>query len=130
MAITFSKNQLKIALRGLLVVFYTAAGINHFINPAFYLPLIPPYFPFPELINTLSGVAEIVLAAGVAFPTTRRWAAIGIILMLVAFIPSHVYFIQAGACFGEQSLCTPLWVAWVRLFPIHPLLMLWAWFIR
>ena len=59
----------------------------------------------------------------------RKKAAIGIVLLLVAFIPAHVHFIQSGGCF-EESLCVPLWVAWLRVFPVHPLLMAWAWCCR
>lgn len=125
-----ANTKAKVALRWLLIVFYFIAGVNHFIHPQFYLPLIPPYFPNPELLNWISGVGEILLAIGVAIPKYRKNAVLLIILMLIAFIPSHVYFIQAGACMGEQSLCTPVWVAWVRLFPIHPLLMCWAWYVR
>ena len=122
--------NLKIALRWILIVFYFVAGVNHFVHPEFYFPLIPSYLPNPELINWGSGVFEIVFAVAVAVPKYRKAAAIGIILMLVAFIPSHVYFIQEGACMGDSSLCTPLWVAWIRLFPVHPLFMYWAWYVR
>lgn len=124
------KTNTKVALRFLLIVFYFVAGVNHFIHPEFYLPLIPSYLPNPEAINWISGVLEIVLAIGVTIPTYRKNAVLLIIVMLIAFIPSHVYFIQEGACMESTSLCTPLWVAWVRLFPIHPLLMLWAWYVR
>ena len=124
------KAEVKLALRWLLIVFYFAAGVNHFVHPQFYLPLIPPYFHNPELINWVSGVCEVLAAIGVAIPKYRKNAALFLILMLVAFIPSHVYFIQAGACMGEQSLCTPIWVAWIRLIPIHPLLMFWAWYVK
>ena len=124
------KSKIKRVLRWLLIVFYFVAGVNHFVNPEFYLPLIPSYLPNPELINLASGVVEILLAIGVAIPKYRKVSVIGIILMLIAFIPSHVYFIQQGACMHEGSLCTPLWVAWVRLFPVHPLFMYWAWVVR
>lgn len=122
--------KIKLAFRWLLIIFYFFAGVNHFIHPQFYLPLIPPYFTHPDAINWGSGAIEILLAIGVMIPTYRKLAVFFIILMLIAFIPSHVYFIQAGACMGEQSLCTPIWVAWIRLFPIHPLLMFWAWYVR
>ncbi len=124
------KTNTKVALRFLLIVFYFVAGVNHFIHPKFYLPLIPSYLPNPEAINWISGVLEIVLAIGVIMPTYRKNAVLLIIVMLIAFIPSHVYFIQQGACMESTSLCTPIWVAWIRLFPMHPLLMLWAWYVR
>jgi uncharacterized membrane protein len=109
-----------------IVIFYFLGGINHFVNPDFYLPLIPPFFSHPELINIISGAAEIILAIGLAIPRTRNVASYLVILMLLAFIPSHVYFIQIGSCIGE-GLCTPEWVGWVRLVLIHPFLIYWAW---
>lgn len=125
----FTKKKVKLALRWLLILFYFVAGLNHFIHPEFYLPLIPPYLPEPELLNLISGVLEVVLAIGVSIPKFRKSSVVLIILMLIAFIPSHIYFIQEGACMNEQSLCTHMWVAWVRLIVIHPIFILWAWFV-
>jgi uncharacterized membrane protein len=110
-------------------LFYMAAGLNHFVNPGFYLDLIPPYFPFKEIINHASGVVEMLLGTALFITATRRFAAWALIIMLVAFIPSHVYFIQIGGCV-EGGLCTGLEVAWIRLLLIHPLLILWAWYHR
>ena len=105
--------------------FYGAAGLYHFINPVFYAPLIPDYLPFHEFINYFSGVAEIVLAVLVIFRPTRKIGAYLIIAMLICFTPSHIYFLQIGGCV-EDGLCAPLWLGWVRLLVVHPLLILWA----
>ncbi len=107
-------------------IFYVVAGANHFIQPSFYLDLIPSYFVYPEFINYLSGAIEILLGIGLFFHATRGLAAYAIIAMLIAFIPSHVYFIQIGGCIAG-GLCAPVWVGWFRLVVIHPLLMYWAW---
>lgn len=114
--------------RIVLVIFYVGAGFNHFINPQFYHPLIPDYIPMPEIINFLSGIAEIVLGLFVFFPKTRRLGVMGIIAMLIAFIPSHIYFIQLGSCVGD--LCVPAWVGWLRLVIIHPLLIYWVYSVK
>lgn len=116
-------------LRYFLIGFYVFGGSYHFINPEFYLGLIPDYLPYPELINYLSGILEIVLAIGVAIPKTRLLAVKGIIILLVVFIPSHVYFIKIGSCV-ETAFCVSPWVAWLRLLAIHPLLVYWAWAVR
>jgi uncharacterized membrane protein len=108
-----------------LGLFFVVAGLNHFVNPGFYLPLIPGYLPFPDAINVLSGAIEIVLGAALFFSATRKVAAFGVIALLVAFVPSHVHFIEIGSCVAG-SLCVPAWVAWLRLVVIHPLLILWA----
>lgn len=114
----------KIVIRG-MGYFYLIAGINHFLNPDFYSPLIPPFFSNPDLVNLLAGVAEVLLGLGILYYPTRARAAWGIVLMLIAFIPSHWYFIQLGSCIGD-GLCVPEWVGWVRLVVVHPILILWA----
>jgi uncharacterized membrane protein len=111
--------------RYVMSLFYIAAGLNHFINPNFYLPLIPPYLPYHSAINITSGVVEILLGLLLIPTTTRKWAAYGIILMLIGFIPAHIYFIQQNSCAG--NLCVPIWMGWVRLLIIHPVLLYWAW---
>ncbi len=105
---------------------YLLAGVNHFLSPESYLPIIPDYLPSHDLINILAGIAEIILGIGLLFPKTRKISAWGVVLMLIAFIPSHVYFIQIGSCV-EGGICTPEWVGWLRLVVIHPLLLAWAW---
>ena len=121
--------MIKKASFSILVFFFILAGLNHFRAPDFYLPLIPEYLPFPDGINYVSGVLEILLGVGLIPRLSRRWAAYGIIAMLIAFIPSHVYFIEKGGCL-DGGLCVPSWVAWVRLVVVHPLLIAWVWYHR
>lgn len=113
----------------LMIVFYLFAGYNHFANPSFYYPIIPPYLSnWSESINILAGIVEIALAILLIPRATRKTAAWGIILMLIAFIPSHIYFIQKGS-FQLGSLAVNPMIGWIRLLVIHPLLILWAWMI-
>ncbi len=116
-------------LRYGLAFFMFVAGVNHFIHPLFYYPLIPDYLKHPELINFGAGVLEVIFALMLLSATFRTYAAYGIILLLLLFVPSHIYFIQIGGCIPD-GLCTPQWVAWIRLLLIHPLLIYWAWSIR
>ena len=110
--------------------FYIFAGINHFINPEFYYPLIPDYLSeLSGFINSFSGTVEVCFGIGLLIPKSRKRAAGGIVLMLLAFIPSHVYFIQIGSCI-DGGLCVDPWIGWVRLLVIHPLLIWWAWSAR
>ena len=118
--------NLRIVNRWVLIVFYVMAGVNHFRDPTFYFGLIPDYLPFHEAINLISGFLEISLGIGLAFASTRRWSVYLIISMLIAFIPAHIYFIQQGGCIAD-GLCFPIWVGWLRLIIIHPLLIVWVW---
>ncbi|MFD0797865.1 hypothetical protein ACFQZJ_10360 [Maribacter chungangensis] len=115
--------------RHLFIGFMLFAGINHFLNPDFYYPLIPPYLPFPKTLNVVSGLLEIGLTLLLFIPRWRTMGVYGIIVLFILFIPSHLYFIQIDACVPD-GLCTPVWVAWVRLLVVHPLLILWAWTIK
>ncbi len=124
-----SLTMTKKIFRYLLIGFMLFAGINHLVDPDFYYPLIPDYLPFPKPINAVSGLLELLFALLLLFPKWRTFGAYGIIVLLVLFIPSHIYFIQIDACVPD-GLCTPLWVAWVRLILIHPLLLFWVWKIK
>lgn len=120
-----NQSEIKKVSSVFISLFYIVAGINHFWHSSFYYPLIPDYLPSHELINTLSGIAEIVLGTGIFFNRLKHYAAIGIIILLLLFIPAHIWFIQKNGCLSE-SLCVPVWVAWLRLVVFHPLLILWA----
>ncbi len=106
-------------------LFYLGAGINHFWHPVNYLAIIPPYFPFKELINYTSGVLEITSALLMLLPATRRVAMYLTIFLLIAFIPAHIYMIQLNGCVSP-AFCFPAWLAWVRLFPLQFVLIWWA----
>ena len=112
----------------LLILLYIGAGINHFWHPLGYYSIIPPYLPDPYLINILAGLSELILGIMLIFRKTRRIAVYGIIAMLIAFIPAHIYMIQKGGCMGPKpALCITPWLAWVRLFPLQFILIWWAW---
>jgi uncharacterized membrane protein len=121
--------NLKKALLIIMILFYIFAGYNHFANPSFYYPIIPPYLSaWSRSVNTLSGIIEIVLALMLIPNGTRKAAAWGIFIMLIAFIPSHIYFIQKGRFQLGSFEVTPF-IAWFRLLVIHPVLLYWAWYI-
>ena len=107
-----------------LVIFFVVAGLYHFINPEFYLPLIPDYLPYKGFINTASGILEVGLGLALLMPPWRQRSAYALIALMIAFIPAHVHFIQLGNCL-PGGLCVPDWVGWTRLLVIHPLLMYW-----
>ena len=110
-----------------LIVFYLFAGYNHFATPSFYLPIIPPYLAsWAKEINIVSGVAEVILALLLIPKTTRSLAVKGIIIMLIAFIPSHIYFIQKGNFTLGSFTITPL-LSNLRLLVGQPILILWVW---
>ena len=48
------------------------SGVLHLVRPRVYRRLVPPVFPDPGLVVSVSGVAELVCAAGLL--SRQRWA--------------------------------------------------------
>lgn len=117
--------KIKTILKGLLGIFFIAAGVNHFANPGFYAPMIPPYLPWPLLLVYLSGVFEIVLGSMVLIPQTTRLAAWGLIALLIAVFPANIHMAIHPELFPKFS---PV-MLWVRL-PFQAVFIAWAyWYI-
>jgi uncharacterized membrane protein len=112
-------------LTGLVVMglFYMAAGVNHFVHPRMYVAIMPRCIPWPLVMIYISGIAEILGGIGVLAPLTRRFAAWGLVAMLIAFLPVHVNMCLHPEEFGNL----PVWALWVRLVLQGPLVA-WAWF--
>lgn len=108
-----------------LGAFFSFAGLYHFINPNFYLGLIPDYLPQPLFINYGVGILELILGILVFIPKYRKIGGYGIMILLLLLIPSHIFFIQSGSCVPD-GLCVPKWISWGRLLLIHPLLLYWG----
>ena len=102
-------------------IFYVLSGVNHFITPDIYLAIMPPYLPYHLELVYLSGAIEIFLGLGLLIMKLRKWAAWGIILLLVAIFPANIYHLTSGGA----GLGTPLWALWARL-PFQLLFIGWA----
>jgi uncharacterized membrane protein len=106
-----------------LSAFFVLAGLNHFIMPEAYRPLMPPSLPFPMFLIALSGVLEIFFGALVLLPTWRHRAGWGLVLLLLAVFPANVHM----ALDPEVYPAVPLALRWLRL-PLQLLLIAWvAW---
>jgi len=108
---------------------YVLAGVLHFVAPETYERVVPPQFPRPRTLVSLSGIAEVVLGIGVLFERTRRRSAWGLVALLVAVFPANVYM-ATGDDFELQDvpeqLRDPRGAAlWARL-PLQAVLAAWA----
>jgi uncharacterized membrane protein len=102
-------------------VLYVVAGAGHFIVTRVYVQIVPDYLPAHRELVLLSGVAEIAGGLGVMIRPTRRAAAWGIILLLIAVLPANIWMVQHP----ERFPAIPLWVLWLRL-PLQLPLIWWA----
>lgn len=111
----------RIALVG-LAVFFVVAGLNHFLNPAFYLRIMPPYLPWHQALVFVSGVLEVVGGVAVLIPRWRRAAGVGLILLLVAVFPANLYMAMNAALFPDIDPG----ILYGRL-PLQAVFIMWAW---
>lgn len=105
-----------------MAALYIGGGINHFLNPNFYLSVMPDWLPMHEWANWSSGVVEIILGALLIPIATRRLSAWTIILMLTVFF----FVIHIPMCFHFEVGTSMFWIAVVRI-PIQIVLINWAW---
>lgn len=110
---------------GLFTAFYVGAGVMHFINPEFYLRIMPPYFPMPAFWVYLTGVLEIAVGILIWVPKTRKYASLFTVAMLIAFLPVHIFMVTNAEQFADMG---PKIALWIR-FPIQGVLILWAWWL-
>lgn len=105
-----------------LSVGFVLAGANHFLDPAFYLPMMPPYLPAHRELVALSGLCEIAGGLAVLPARTRRLGGWWIIAVLVGVYPANIHM----ALHPEQFPEIPTWALYARL-PFQLLFMAWAW---
>jgi uncharacterized membrane protein len=110
-------------LRGAAVIFFLVAGTLHFLKPEMYLQIMPPYFPAPQLLVVVSGIAEIAGGIGLLIHPLRQFAGWGLVALLIAVFPANIYMLQ----YPEQFHFAP-WVLWARL-PLQGVFIAWVWFV-
>jgi uncharacterized membrane protein len=104
-------------------VFYIVAGALHFIKPAPYLRIMPPYIPWHAAMVRISGAFEILGGLGLLVPATRRAAAWGLVALLVAVFPANIYMAMHPIEAGAASIAPVL--RWGRL-PLQLVLICWV----
>lgn len=122
---TFPSYQVIRYARIALAVFFVVGGSAHFVMPGFYRPMMPPWLPAHSALIAISGVFEILGGMGVLVPRSRRFAAWGLIALLVAVFPAnlHVAFdADAAKAFGW-----PQWLMIARL-PAQVVFICWVYF--
>ena len=117
--------MLKISRAALALVFIVA-GVAHFVSPGAYVAIMPTSLPWPVALVYISGVAEIAGGAGVLFARTRRTAALGLMILLVAVFPANIHAAQSGMILFGWSV--PPWILWLRL-PLQAVLIAWVYFV-
>ena len=90
------------------------------MRPESFLSIVPVWLPRPDLVVAVSGIAELLGAAGLVWRRSRRAAGLALIVLLAAVFPANIKMLADAIGNGAS----PLWQAalWVRL-PLQGLLI-------
>lgn len=110
--------------QGLLAAFFIVGGVMHFVLPATYAGVMPPWLPYHAALVAISGVAEIAGGVGVLLPPLRRAAGWGLILLSIAVFPANVQMLLDVQAAGRPGWQIALLV--IRL-PLQAALIWWIW---
>ncbi len=104
-----------------LAAFFFLGGANHFVNPDFYVEMMPPYLPAHLGLVYLSGIFEILGGLAVLAPQVRSAAGWGLIMLLLAIFPANVHMALNPELFPDLGSLA----LYVRL-PFQALFIAWA----
>ena len=76
-----------------LAAMFMLTGVAHFVAPKRrdLIAIVPPQLPAPGLLVTITGVLELLGAAGLLLPATRVTAAGGLLVLMLAMFPANIY---------------------------------------
>ncbi|HEX6084485.1 MAG TPA: DoxX family membrane protein [Thermoanaerobaculia bacterium] len=87
----------RLCLRWALAVMLLVTASGHWgLRRPDLVAMVPPAFPNPELLVTLTGILEIAGAAGLVWTRTSRLAAVCLAILFVAMFPANVYAARHG----------------------------------
>lgn len=118
----FPRSRLRAFALVALAIFFVAAGVNHFVNPTFYVAIMPHYLPAHLALVQLSGVLEILGGVAVLVRRLRALAGWGLVLLLLAVFPANVHMALHPELFPD----VPAWALRARL-PLQGIFIAWAW---
>lgn len=105
----------------IISLFFLTGGITHFVFTDFFVMVMPDYLGYHKELVLISGVFELAGALGILVPTTRFWAACGLIALMAAVFPANINM----ALYPEKYSDIPRLFLYIRL----PLQFLLAWFV-
>ena len=86
-----------------LSLFFIYFGIDHFINPEFYLSIMPPAFPLHAEAVYISGFFEILGGMSVLIAPLRKIAGWGLVVLLICVYPANIYMAITPEAFPDIS---------------------------
>ncbi len=84
---------------GFVFVWFAFGGVGHFVSTDVFLRIVPEWVPWPRATVLISGVCELLGAAGLLYPPMRHLAAWGLFVLTICVTPANVYMWQHASLF-------------------------------
>jgi len=107
---------------GFVFLWFCIGGLGHFFATAMFAGIIPPWLPAHRLLVLVSGVCELLGAAGILLRRTRSAAGWGLVALTIAVTPANIFIWQHAADYSA----IPYWALTLRL-PFQAVLLLGIW---
>jgi uncharacterized membrane protein len=88
----------------LALMFLLTASAHWGKRRADLIRMVPPAFPRPDLLVTVTGVLEILGAIGLFIPSTARAAATCLALLLIALFPANIHAARNNLTIGGRRV--------------------------
>lgn len=93
----------------LAAMFLVAASAHWGKRRPDLIRMVPAGLPRPDVIVTVTGWLEIILAIGLLLPGFSEASAIGLTLLMMAMFPANIRAAREGIAIGGQKT-PPLWL--------------------
>lgn len=121
--------MIRFLLRWLIAIIYAAAGLLHLAAPAPFISITPNWVPLPEAVVALTGIAEILGAAALVQPWSRRLryaGAAGLALYALCVFPANINHFMIDMARPDGGLGLAYHVPRMFLQPLIIWLTLWS----
>ncbi len=88
---------------------FVPASVTVMPNHADLVRIVPPFMPFPDALVYLTGVLELLGAAGLVLTATRWAAGLALAALFVTLLPANIYAAIDNVDFANGEPATPLW---------------------
>jgi len=109
----------------IMSLLYVLVGIKHFLDPNFFLKIMPEYLNYHLELVYLSGFFEILFGILLIFKKTRFIGAWGVFILLICVFPANIYLYNSEA--AQIALDISKSQALIRIPFQIPLLILAYW---
>ena len=118
------RSRRPLALLGMAAIM-AGSGTLHLTSPGLYRRIVPRVLGHADAVVAVSGVCELLCAALLVVPASRRLGAWSTAALLVAVFPANLQMAVDGGLAGASFPANNAIAAWLRL-PLQIPLLLWA----